>query len=497
MLTKTTSAAASFQQAYQSLMPRLENSLDPQLTYHNNLHTKEVLAAAQLLGKAEGLSDDEQLLLNTAALFHDSGFLLSNEDHEEKSCTLARQYLPQAGYNDAQVETICALIKATKLPHQPATHLQKILCDADLSYLSTPAYAQQAEALYRELNARGEVKNKTDWQNRQFHFVRNHNYFTNTARSKWSSGKAQTLHTLTQAYAHQHEHAHHNKRKAFMQDVFLMVLGALIAGFGLRGFIVPNHFFDGGVTGISLLVHEFYPHIHLGIITVVMNLPFVFAGFFVVNRRFVGRTFFSMLLLGACLLFIPYPTITSDKLLISIFGGAFLGLGSGLAMRAGAALDGIEVLALYTWKRTSFTIYEIILGINIVIFSIAALRFGMATALYSVLTYLAATRTIDYVVEGIQAYTGVTIISANSEVIKQRLVTELGRSITIYKGERGYLPGATNSGAPCDIIFTIITRLELRKLKNLVHQSDPAAFVFANSIRDASGGLIKNRHHEH
>jgi uncharacterized membrane-anchored protein YitT (DUF2179 family) len=163
-------------------------------------------------------------------------------------------------------------------------------------------------------------------------------------------------------------------------------------------------------------------------------------------------------------------------------------------MRAGAALDGIEVLALYTLKRTSFTITEIILGLNILIFTIAALKFGIETALYSILTYFAATRSIDYVVEGLQAYTGVTIISAESEAIKYELVNSLGRGITVYKGERGFLPGNFDVSADCDIIFTVITRLELRKLNNLVHDIDPRAFVFANTIREASGGIIKRRH---
>ena len=185
--------------------------------------------------------------------------------------------------------------------------------------------------------------------------------------------------------------------------------------------------------------------------------------------------------------------MTADKLLISIFGGAFLGIGIGLVMRVGAALDGIEVIALYTLKRTSFTITEIILGINILIFSIAAFQFGIETALYSILTYFTATRCIDYVVEGIQAYTGVTIISSKSEVIKYQLVNKLGRGITVYKGERGFLPGKFEESADCDIIFTVVTRLELRKLKNLVHEVDPKAFVFANTIRETSGGVLKRK----
>ena len=181
------------------------------------------------------------------------------------------------------------------------------------------------------------------------------------------------------------------------------------------------------------------------------------------------------------------------SIIVAVFGGAFLGIGIGLVMRAGAALDGIEVLAFYTMKRTSFTITEIVLGINIIIFSVAALKFGIETSLYSVLTYFAATKTIDYVVEGIQAYTGVTIISAKSEEIKHQLINNLGRGITVYKGERGFLPGKFDVSADCDIIYTVVTRLEMRKLKNLIYEIDSEAFVFANTIKEASGGIIKSR----
>jgi uncharacterized membrane-anchored protein YitT (DUF2179 family) len=150
---------------------------------------------------------------------------------------------------------------------------------------------------------------------------------------------------------------------------------------------------------------------------------------------------------------------------------------------------------VYTLKRTSFTITEIILAINIIIFCIAAFRFGIETALYSIITYFTATRCIDYVVEGLQAYTGVTIVSANSEAIKYQLVNKLGRGVTVYKGERGFLPGKYEISADCDILFTVITRLEMRKLKNLVYDVDPKAFVFANTIKEASGGIIKRKTH--
>ncbi|MBK7678693.1 MAG: YitT family protein [Chitinophagaceae bacterium] len=278
-----------------------------------------------------------------------------------------------------------------------------------------------------------------------------------------------------------------------MVDAILTVLGVTIAGIALKLFLVPNHFFDGGITGISLLVHEVY-HFNLGLVIVLLNLPLVIVSYYTIGKRFAFKTLVSVILLGICLLLIPNYATTADKLLISIFGGAFLGIGVGLIMRTGAALDGIEVLAVYTLKRTSFTITEIILGINIVIFTIAGFRFGLETALYSILTYFTATRCIDYVVEGLQAYTGVTIVSGKSDAIKYQLVNKLGRGITVYKGERGFLPGKFEVSSECDIIFTAITRLELRKLKNLVYDVDPKAFVFANTIKEASGGIIKRRH---
>jgi len=279
----------------------------------------------------------------------------------------------------------------------------------------------------------------------------------------------------------------------FLYDWTLIIIGIISAGFGLKGFLVPNHFFDGGITGMSLLMHELY-HWNLAYVIVLLNLPLIIVSYYSVSKRFAIKTFFCVVLLGLCLLLVPYPVITSDKLLISIFGGFFLGVGVGLVMRAGCALDGVEVLALFTFKRTSFTISEIILGINVVIFVIAAFKLSLPTALYSILTYFTASRAINYVVEGLEAYTGVTIISAESELIKYRLVNEMGKGITVYKGERGFLPGKFEVSTDCDIIFTVVSRLELRRLEKMVHESDRKAFMFANTIKEASGGIVKKLH---
>src|ERR1700761_3271851 len=223
----------------------------------------------------------------------------------------------------------------------------------------------------------------------------------------------------------------------WLTDIVYVVVGILFSGFALRSFLIPNKFFDGGVTGISLLIHELY-EVNIAYVIVIVNLPFIIMGAFQVNKTFAFKTIAAVIGLGLCLHYLPYPQITSDKLLVSIFGGVFMGIGVGLASRGGCALDGIEVLSLYNGKRISFTISEIILGINIVIFLIAAVKLGLPTALYSILTYYCASKTITFVIEGLEEYTGVTIISGENQKIKEMLVMEMGKGITIYKGERGF-----------------------------------------------------------
>ena len=278
----------------------------------------------------------------------------------------------------------------------------------------------------------------------------------------------------------------------WLSEALYTVTGILFCGFALQSFLVPNQFFDGGVTGISLLIHELY-HVNIAYVIILANIPFIIMGAYQINRKFALRTLAAVVGLGLCLLFIPYPQITSDKLLVSIFGGVFMGIGIGLAIRGGCALDGVEVLALYTGKRISFTISEIILGINIIIFLIAATKLGLPTALYSILTYYTASRMTDFVVEGLEEYTGVTIISGQSALIKEKLVMALGKGITVYKGERGFLKESFDISQPVDIVFTVVTRLELSRLRNLVNAIDPNAFVFTSLIKEAAGGVLKRR----
>lgn len=482
-----------YQQLYSFIIDKLEKELPSYLTYHNVQHTKDVVNVVQHICDNENISQDDREILLVAALLHDIGFLKGYDNHEMSSCEIAREILPSYHYDKEQIEKVCNLIMVTKLPQEPYNQLEEILCDADLFYLGSEKYFEGADRLCKEFKQARKIDDQTDWNKIQIEFLKKHRYFTLTAVKERDLKKKDNLqHLLIKQELQKTLKKNKHPVVLLLQDLFLIVVGILFAGFALKGFLVPNHFFDGGVTGISLLLRELY-HWNLAYVIVIANLPFIIFSFFSVSKKFALKTFGCIVLLSVCLLFFPFPVITSDKLLISIFGGFFIGMGIGLIMRAGCALDGVEVLALYTFKKTSFTVTEIILGINICIFAIAAFKLGMETAMYSVLTYFTATKTIDFVVEGIEAYTGVTIISGKSELIKYRLVNELNRGITVYKGERGFLPGQFETHTECDIIFTIVTRLELRKLKTVVHETDPRAFVFANSIKEASGGILRRR----
>lgn len=491
----TQSQKMQFDSVYSFLIKKLETELPPFLHYHNAQHTKDVIEGAEQLGREENISGDELTILKTAALFHDSGFLETYSDHEEISCGMARKWLPEFGFHKEQIEEVCNLIMATKIPQQPKDKLAQILCDADLYYMGTDKYFIGAEKLYKELHEAGLITDRETWSKEEIKFVENHKYFTAAAQKKLNARIKETALQLKIRAARQENSS--KKRSieisGWVSDGLFIVVGVLLAAFSLKGFLIPNGFFDGGVTGISLLISEL-KRWDISFVIILANLPFIIISIYAVNFHFALKTFVCILLLGICLYYFPHYSITSDKLLVSIFGGFFIGAGIGLTMRAGCAIDGIEILALYTWKKTSFTITEIILAINVFIFGIAALHFGIQIALYSMLTYFTATRTVDYVVEGLEAYIGVTIISGKSEIIKDRLVNEMGRGITIYKGERGFLPGKFELHSDCDIIFTVITRLEIRKLKNLVSEIDPRSFVFASTIKEASGGIIKRRH---
>lgn len=275
-----------------------------------------------------------------------------------------------------------------------------------------------------------------------------------------------------------------------VSDVIFLILGVLSASFALKSFLVPNHFLDGGVTGISILLYEIYGW-DLGLLLIILNIPFIILSLYKVGRNFALRSTLTVILIALTMQFIEFPELTHDKLLVAMFGGFFMGIAVGLSMRGGGTFDGMEVLVLMTTKKSSFSITEIILGMNIVIFIIAAIFMKVETALYATLTYIIAGQTTKYVIEGIEAYTGVTIVSGKSEEIKKALVMELDRGITIYKGERGFMKESFEKSTEVDIIFTVVTRLEVRRLQKTVYEIDPKAFIFTQTVREPQGGIVK------
>jgi len=283
----------------------------------------------------------------------------------------------------------------------------------------------------------------------------------------------------------------YKKWKNISSNFLLIILGAFLAGFGLKGFLLPNSFIDGGVMGISLLVGEI-TGFSLSILIVAINIPFLLLAISSLGWWYVTKSLLAIAGLALLVYLFPYPIITDDKLLIAVFGGFFLGSGIGLAIRGGAVLDGSELLAIFLTKKLGLTIGDIILMFNIIIFSFGAYILSVEVALYAILTYLSASRTVDFVVEGIEEYTSVNIISSQSEDIRKMITMKMGRGVTIYAGKGGY--GEKREDLKrVDIIFTVITRLEISRLKSEINKIDPEAFIVMNKIGDIKGGIVKRK----
>ncbi|WAC41131.1 YitT family protein [Pedobacter sp. SL55] len=271
------------------------------------------------------------------------------------------------------------------------------------------------------------------------------------------------------------------------REILFMCLGVISACFGLKSFLMPEHFIDGGVTGISLLVSTLTDW-NLSYLIIIINIPFIILGYKQIGSVFAFKTAIAIAALSLGLIFIPFVPITHEKVLVAFFGGFFLGGGIGLAMRGGCVIDGTEVLALYISRKSQLTVGNIIFILNIIIFLFAAYFINIDTALYAILTYLSATNTIDFIVNRLEAYTGVTIISEENETIKAFIINEMKRGVTIYKGEGGYL-----QKKDIDIIYTVVTKLELSKLQDKINEIDPNAFVVQQQIADLKGGVVKRQ----
>jgi len=275
-----------------------------------------------------------------------------------------------------------------------------------------------------------------------------------------------------------------------LQSIVYTTLGLFIAVIALKGFMIPNSFLDGGVTAISILVNKVFK-IHMSVLLIVFNLPFLIIGYRKMGKTFIIQSLLAILIMAALMYFVNIPTVTEDKVLIAVFGGFLMGLGIGLVIRGGAVIDGLEIIAHYTTKKVAFTTSEIIMLFNSLVILGAAIEFGLESAMYSILVYYTAMKTSDYVVDGFEEFTALNIISKEFDLVKSLIVNDFGKAITVYKGERGYLPGSFNIKHDCDIVMTVVTRLEIHRLKHEISIIDPNAFFFVQSIKEVKGGVTK------
>jgi uncharacterized membrane-anchored protein YitT (DUF2179 family) len=279
-----------------------------------------------------------------------------------------------------------------------------------------------------------------------------------------------------------------------LRDVLFILIGVFSAAFGFKGFLLTNHFIDGGATGISLLVSA-VTDIPLYYLIPAINLPFIMMGYKIMGKQFAIKTAFGIAALAIVLATVSFPNVTNDNLLVAVFGGFFLGAGIGFAVRGGAVIDGTEVLAIFLSKKIGSTLGDIIMVINVFIFGAAAYYLGVEKALYSMITYISATKTLDFLIEGIEEYIGVTIISPRSEDIRNMLINQLGRGVTVYNGQSGF--GKSGEREQIDILYSVMTRLELNKLNTEIEKIDADAFVVMHSIKDTKGGMLKKRPLKH
>ncbi len=273
-------------------------------------------------------------------------------------------------------------------------------------------------------------------------------------------------------------------------NVLFIILGILSAGMGLKGFLLSSGFIDGGATGVSMLLSNVVG-LPLSVWLLIINLPFIALGYRQIGKKFAIKSALAIFGLAICLAVIKYPDVTPDKFLTAVFGGFFIGAGIGLAIRGGAVLDGTEIVALLVSRKSYLLkVGDVILILNIFIFLTAAFFLGVESALYSILVYAAASKTIDFILHGIEEYTAITIISLKNDEVKEAIINRLHRGVTVYRGHGG-LGSKGVSNDEQEILFCVVTRLEIGNIKNVVREIDPTAFMTTHSLSDVEGGLIK------
>ena len=275
----------------------------------------------------------------------------------------------------------------------------------------------------------------------------------------------------------------------YFSEYFQIFIGVVLTSLGLKAFLLPNGFLDGGVTGIALLVRT-QVDIRMSYLLVLFSVPFLILGYFTVSKQIVIKSIVSILGVAIFIHLENFQTITTDKLLISIFGGLLVGSGIGIAIRNGAVLDGSEILGIYLNDKFGISIGKIVLCFNIVLFGITAFVVSVEVALYSILTYIIAAKVTDTVIEGFEDFIGVTIVSKKHQIIKKAILEELGVGLTIYKGSSGF--GNKGKIEDFDIIHSIVNRIDIRKMYRIVQTIDTDAFIVEFDVNSVKGGVLRH-----
>jgi uncharacterized membrane-anchored protein YitT (DUF2179 family) len=276
-------------------------------------------------------------------------------------------------------------------------------------------------------------------------------------------------------------------------SILFTLAGVLSMTFALKGFLLPYGFIDGGVTGMSILIYKKL-EVPITLSLILFNIPFILIGYKKIGKSFAVQTFLAVLLLSTGMHFLPtYAIPTSNLILVALFGGFFIGLGIGLAIKGGCVLDGMEVIADYTHKKSGFSTSEIVMLFNTTLFILAAFVYSPEQAMFSIITYFTAMKISDYVVDGFEEYTALSVISGKHDLVKSIIVNDFNKAISVYKGERGYLPASFDIKHDCDIVMTIVTRLEIHRMRLAILEADPNAFIFIQSIKEVTGGIIKQK----
>lgn len=273
---------------------------------------------------------------------------------------------------------------------------------------------------------------------------------------------------------------------SFLRKMFFLTLGPCIAAFALEVFLVPNNIIDGGIVGVSIIL-SYLTKINLGLLIFIINIPFFFLAFNKIGKKFVIQTFYAIGMLSLAVNFLTthHLPVTHDLLLSTVFGGIVLGTGVGLVLKNEGSLDGTEIMSLVLSKKFGFSVGEWIMAFNIFIYGASGLVFGWNKAMYAVLTYFIAFKVIDIVLEGLNSAKSIRIISDKSYEIGQELLEKLNIGVTYLKGIGAY------SGAEKTIVFCVVSRLEMAKMKEIIKNIDPHAFISVVDVHEAYGGRTK------